>query len=377
MILQQKLLGDGIVFKFTDLKQIHLEVSNNCQASCPMCSRNISGGLENPLIKVQNWSLDDFKNIMNQEVFDQIDGFYFCGNFGDPILNNDLIDMCRYAKDMARPEINVSIHTNGGAKSTTWWKELAHALPKNHKVIFALDGLADTHSLYRIGTDFNNVIRNATAFIQEGGIAEWAFIKFKHNEHQVDDVRALSKKLKFQYFTVKNSSRFVGEAKTKVLDKSGNVTHYLEPSSDTTIKFIDRKIIDSFKDSIAHAKIDCKVLNNKEVYIDAYKQLFPCCHTASVPYMREQTNFHEWGDTVYSIVQTMMSQHHDMIKSLGNMDTTTRSIKEIINSPEYQSVWQEYWTTKKLFMCVRTCGNGPGIDFSKPKDQFIETTNIY
>ena len=60
------------MFKFTDLKQIHLEVSNNCQASCPMCSRNISGGLENPLIKVQNWSFNDFKNIMNQEVFDQI-----------------------------------------------------------------------------------------------------------------------------------------------------------------------------------------------------------------------------------------------------------------------------------------------------------------
>lgn len=365
------------MFKFTDLKQIHLEITNNCQASCPMCSRNISGGLENPLIKIQNWSLEDFKIIMNQEVLDQLEGFYFCGNFGDPILNNDLIDMCQHAKEVAHTKTHVSIHTNGGARSTFWWRKLAHSLPKNHRVVFALDGLADTHSLYRIGTDFNNIIKNASAFIEEGGTAEWAFIKFKHNEHQVDDCRTLSKTLGFSSFTVKNSIRFVGEARTKVLDKSGNITHYLEPASDTTIKFIDRKIIDSFKDLVGTANIDCKVLKSKEVYIDAYKNLFPCCHTASVPYMREQTNLHEWGENVHSIVQTMLLQHHDMINTLGNMNTTKRSVREIIDSPEYQTAWQEYWTTKKLLMCVRTCGTGPGIDFSKPKDQFIETTNTY
>jgi MoaA/NifB/PqqE/SkfB family radical SAM enzyme len=365
------------MFKFSELKQIHLEITNNCQASCPMCSRNISGGLENPLIKIQNWSLDDFKTIMTKEVLDQIDGFYFCGNFGDPILNNDLIDMCHYAKETAPIENYVTIHTNGGARSSGWWKELAHALPKNHRVVFALDGLANTHSLYRIGTDFDNIIKNATAFIEEGGNAEWAFIKFKHNEHQVEECRSLSKNLGFNNFTVKNSIRFIGEAKARVLDKSGNITHYLEPATDTPIKFIDKKVIESFKEIVATAEIDCKVLKSKEIYIDAYRHLYPCCHTASVPYMREQTNFHEWGPNVYTIVQSMLTQHQEMIEYLGNMDVTKRSIKEIIDSTEYQTVWQEYWTTKKLLMCVRTCGTGNGIEFSKSKDQFVETPNIY
>jgi hypothetical protein len=337
-----------------------------------MCSRNISGGLENPLIKIQNWTLDDFKTIMTLEVFNQIGGFYFCGNFGDPILNNDLIDMCRYSTLTAPEHMSISIHTNGGARPTSWWRELAHALPKKHRVVFALDGLADTHSLYRIGTEFDNIIKNAKAFIQEGGHAEWAFIKFKHNEHQVDACRTLSKQIGFASFTVKNSIRFIGESKVKVLDRNRNITHYLEPATDTTIKFIDKKVVESFKELAANANINCKVLNSKEIYIDAYKHMYPCCHIASVPYMREQTD-----PNVYSIVQTMLKQHKIMLSDIGDMDVTKQSIKEIIESKEYQTVWQKYWHEEKFLMCVRTCGFGPGLDFSKPKDQFIETINTY
>ena len=55
------------MFKFSQLKQIHLEITNNCQASCPMCSRNIHGGIDNPLISLASWDLDMFKHIMNKE----------------------------------------------------------------------------------------------------------------------------------------------------------------------------------------------------------------------------------------------------------------------------------------------------------------------
>lgn len=169
------------MFNFKDLKDIHLEITNRCQASCPMCSRNVHGGLENPLIKNNDWTINDFKHIMSSEVLRQITGFYFCGNFGDPIINNDLIEMCQYSTG-TNPDLYIRIHTNGGARNKQWWKDLAKALPPSHNVIFAIDGLADTHSLYRVGTDFNKVLENAKAFINAGGTAEWAFIKFKHNE---------------------------------------------------------------------------------------------------------------------------------------------------------------------------------------------------
>ena len=347
------------MFKYEQLKTVHLEITNNCQASCPMCNRNINGGLDNPLIKIQNWSLDEFKKIMNP-LFELIHGYYFCGNFGDPILNNDLLEMCHHSSVYA-PRVRVSIHTNGGARSTEWWAKLAGALPADHMVTFALDGLADTHHLYRVGTTFDTVTRNAKTFIQAGGRAEWVFIRFKHNEHQVEEARRLASQWGFEKFTVKNSSRFILEPSVKVVDRTGVETHQIEPASDTPLKFIDKKVINAYKQVVASSTISCKVQEDKEIYIDAYRNLYPCCWLASVPYSYVD------NDDAIEVRTAMLQQHQELITSLGNTNTLTRSVEEIINSDQYQSVWDSYWTTNKLIVCARTCGTNTA--FAKPKDQ--------
>jgi len=350
------------MFKFNELKQVHLEITNNCQASCPMCNRNISGGLDNPLIKIQNWTLSEFKLIMTPEVLKQIDGYYFCSNFGDPMMNSDLIEMCDWSNTTA-PNVHITIHTNGGARTPKWWATLAQALPHEHKVVFALDGLADTHSLYRVDVDFNKVIENATAFIQAGGRAEWVFIKFKHNEHQVIEAQDMSVKLGFKSFVLKNSSRFILEPKVKVVNRQDVLTHYIEPATETPLKFIDKKVIQAYKEIVSNSKINCKVQRDKEVYIDAYKNLYPCCWIASVPY----TYIDE--DAALEVRTEMLRQHYKLMASLGDTNTLNRSICEIINSKEYQSAWSDYWTTDKLITCARTCG--VNMDFAQPKDQIV------
>lgn len=353
------------MFRFSELKQVHLEITNNCQASCPMCARNINGGEINPRVQLNDWTLDDFKTIMNPEVLNQIHGFYFCGNYGDPILNNDLLEMCRYATE-TNPNCQNFIHTNGGARKTEWWAELATVMPKNHRVIFALDGLSDTHSLYRIGTKFETVLQNAKAFIDAGGEAEWVFIRFQHNQHQVDEAERLSKEYGFKYFTVKNSSRFLLEAKINVVNRKGEKTHIIEPASDTPMKFIDKKTIDNFHKIMDNSVIDCKVQKDKEIFIDAHKNLFPCCHTGAIPYL-----WHSQPELSH-VSQLMRDQHFDMVKTLGELDATKRSIKDIIDSTEFQTAWETYWHIKKLVICVRTCGVSKDINFSRPREQWSD-----
>lgn len=357
------------MFKFNELKTIHLEISNNCQASCPMCSRNVNGGLENPLIKVNDWTLDEFKAIMSPQVLHQIETFYLCGTFGDPMMNNDLIEMCRYAKE-TNPNIYVHIHTNGGARKEEWWKQLAEALPVNHKVVFAIDGLEDTHSLYRIGTKYETVVRNAQAFMSAGGIAEWAYIIFLHNEHQVDEARQRANDLGFKYFTTKNSSRFLIEPRSPAVDKHGAVTHYIEPASFTPMKFIDKSVIENWRQILSVAEIECKVFKDKEIYIDAHKDFYACCWLANIPYS------YITRDVAADVRQEMVKQHNAMMERLGEVNVLRRSIEEIINSDAYQSIWEDMWHNDKSIVCARTCGKHPEAKISRNIDQFSEHTEF-
>jgi len=350
------------MFKFDQLKSIHLEITNNCQASCPMCSRNNHGGLPNPLINNTSWTIADFKTVMTPEVFKQIHGFYICGNFGDPILNNDLIKMCEYTKSVA-PDMPLRIHTNGSARSTSWWKRLARALPNNNGIVFALDGLSDTHSIYRIGTDFDTITRNAQAVIEEGIAAEWVFIRFKHNEHQVEEARQLAKDLGFTTFTVKNSSRFLLDPQFKVLDKQGELIYNLEPSSDNKMIFIDKNVIKNYRTVMSSMTIDCHAQEKREIYIDAYKNVFPCCWLASIPYNHIEDN------TISSVRYAIRDDYTDLINTLGNVNGLNKSIKDIINSQPWQTCWEEYWTSKKLITCARTCGRSTITTFAQPRDQ--------
>ena len=358
------------MFKFNELRQIHLEITNNCQAHCPMCSRNRHGGIENPLIKINNWTLEQFQNTINQEVLDQVEALYFCGNFGDPLLNNDLIDMVDYTVNQ-KPDIEIRIHTNGSLRNVQWWEQLARALPKNHVVVFAIDGLSDTHHLYRIGTDYNQILRNATAFIQAGGIAEWAFIRFKHNAHQVETARKISAESGFQRFVLKDSSRFVLDKKFPVLSSQRVISHFLEPAIESKIVFIDRKVLDNYQQIVASSTIECYAQQQKEIYIDAFGRLFPCCWLASTPY-----NYTEDGSEILEVRKVMNDQYNDMIEDFGgidNIDTKYNSVKSIINSKAYQTVWDRYWSDPKMVTCARACGVNA---LSKPIDQFIERESL-
>ena len=354
------------MFKFNQLETVHVEISTRCQASCPMCPRNYHSGVVNPNLKIADWTYSEFIKIFNDTVLSQITGIYFCGNFGDPIMNDDLIIMCQYLKDNA-PHITLRIHTNGGARRKDWWKRLRNALPDDHIVIFGIDGLEDTHQLYRIGTKYDTVIKNAREFIINGGNAEWVFIKFKHNQHQIIEAESRSKELGFKRFTIKSTTRFIGEPKYSVLDKDSNVLYYLEPPDQNQIVLIDKSDIDKFDEWYRRTEIDCYVLKNKEIYIDAHKNVFPCCFLASAPYN------HSFVQPILTeIRKKIMDQYYELISSIGGLeklDVLSRSIEEIVNDNIWQLVWDVYWNEKKLITCGRVCGKTP---FSKPIDQFVK-----
>jgi MoaA/NifB/PqqE/SkfB family radical SAM enzyme len=347
------------MFSFEQLEQVQVEITNRCQASCPMCLRNIHGGIENPSLKLTDWTLDQFKHIFNYDVLNQIKHINFCGDFGDPIINSDLLEMCRYLKEYS--SISVTIHTNGSARSIEWWELLARALPTDHKVEFALDGLNDTHALYRTGTDYDTIIRNAIAFMEAGGKAHWMYIKFKHNEHQVETACNLATTLGFKSFTVKNSKRFGKQF--PVLNRTGEVTHYIEQpttSSIQPVEFVDLKDYKSW-----NSKINCFTLNDKELYIDAQGHVLPCCLIGSFLYANYNIDLYNKYNlidsmSVVGIANEVQSEVFNTIEELGGLqvlDANTHSIKDIMSTNMWQTLIQQKWTTNSSAPCTILCGS--------------------
>jgi MoaA/NifB/PqqE/SkfB family radical SAM enzyme len=170
------------MYRYNEIKTVHLEITENCNASCPMCARNINGGEDNPHLKGNELSLADCKTIFTPEFIAQLDRMYMCGNFGDPISAKDTLEVFEYFREN-NPKMNLCMYTNGSAKKSEWWANLAKAMGKNAYVVFSIDGLEDTNHLYRQNTIWNKIIENAQAFIDAGGRARWDYIVFAHNEH--------------------------------------------------------------------------------------------------------------------------------------------------------------------------------------------------
>lgn len=359
------------MFEYSQLKDIHLEVTSRCQASCPMCLRNHHGGQKNHLLELHDWTLENFKSRLNRELLEQLHGFYFCGNLGDPIINNDLQNMIEYAVSV-NPALYIRLHTNGSAKTHTWWEELAEVLPTNHLVTFALDGLEDTHILYRTGTNYNKIIKNAKAFIDAGGRAEWCFIKFKHNEHQVDSAEQLASDLGFKKFTVKNTGRFIAKASFDVLDTFGNITHELQPPTDMYAPIVSEDHIAQYKKITESSEITCVVQQEKSIYIDCRGDVYPCCWLGSIPWMQTEKSI---ADIVR---QDMKQQWLDVIQNLGGLEkinTDLYTIQEIIDNNKWQTVWDHIWHVNKNIMCAKTCGKMP-VNVAQPTKQQRQVTDF-
>src|ERR1019366_4275694 len=117
---------------------IHLELSELCNADCPMCGRNRKGS-KNPNLIDASLHLDSIKKIFPPYFVLRLKRIQLCGNFGDPLATNDLIPILQYFRGLV-PDVMLMIHTNASLRSVTWWEEFGQlcSLPKD-RVKFSID----------------------------------------------------------------------------------------------------------------------------------------------------------------------------------------------------------------------------------------------
>jgi len=326
------------MYKFENIRDVHLELTSKCQARCPMCPRRINGGILNPLITLNEITLEQFKEWFSVDFIKHLDSLFMCGNLGDPIIAQDCLEIFQYIKKI-NPIIQLSMHTNGSARSVQWWEQMAYT---KVRVIFGIDGLVDTHRLYRIDTNYNKIIENATAFIKAGGHAEWHMLIFHHNEHQIDECQQLSQQMGFKYFQIKHTTRFV-DGKFHVLNDQGKTTNILYPTEKS--KQMTGKVTQYLSDVIP--TIQCKAQKYKQIYVSADGTVSPCC----------------WLDFNWILPkQDTRIDYMDKIGVFPNLNNT--SLENVFASNFFNDI-ERTWTSDCLKECSKQCGS-----FDKLRAQF-------
>jgi len=310
--------------------KLDVELSNICNAACPMCSRtNINNTKPNNTSSYINGktqiTFESFKNIIDKNTF--INDYNFCGNWSDPIAAKDFLKIIEY---IANKKVVIRIHTNGSLKPKEWWKELGKILscnPKNN-IIFGIDGLEDTNHLYRRHTNFSKIIENTTSYINNTKAeATWAFIPFKHNEHQIDIAKQKAKELGFKRFVINHTSRFYNLKKDSFIFYENGIKEILEPAKNSP------KII-----LYDNNGIKCLAKNTKNLFLSFDQLIFPCCYI--------EDSFRKRNDTELNSIIDM--------NDLEKLDATKYTFTEIIQSDIFKLI-EMSWLKNTPETCYKKC----------------------
>ena len=262
-----------------NIRTVHIELTDKCQAQCPMCARNFHGGATRPFIRNGDMSIAQFKEWFPKDFLAQLDNFYSCGNYGDPAFANDCLEIYSYVRE-CNPTVRLAIHTNGGMRNPQWWRNLAQY---NIEVIFAVDGFKGKHELYRKNTKFDKVIENLKAYCDAGGNARVDSLVFAHNEHEVDELEDYLLGLGVQSVNFVSTTRFYEMKEFEVQDNNGNVEYTLKPAQTEKFKRTPNKSLNALTNEIVrNAAIDAVIIEPKcvteqGIYVDPYGNIFPCC----------------------------------------------------------------------------------------------------
>jgi sulfatase maturation enzyme AslB (radical SAM superfamily) len=181
----------------------------------------------------------------------KLDKMFMCGDYGDPAAGRHTLDIYRYFRRI-NPEIVLGMNTNGAIQNAAWWQTLGEIFHRQRDyVVFSIDGLQDTNSVYRVNSNWSKLMANVQAYIAAGGSAHWDMLVYKHNQHQVDTCEKLARDMGFTWFRAKVSKR-------PLADKLEFPIGWARPS-------------------VNKGAIRCHALIEKSAYINAQGRLIPCC----------------------------------------------------------------------------------------------------
>jgi len=253
-------------WSYANTRYVHVELSNSCNAACPLCPRYVNRSLMvNPDLELGSISIEKFKQWFPLDFVQRSSEWIFCGTNGDPMMAKDAYEIIEYVATNSKARIQ--INTNGSMRSPEFWKKLGllfaekieeggeekifkdpdweqHSknsiyrdiIDRRRYVVFSIDGLEDTNHIYRRNVNWQKLMANVRAYTSTGAYSIWDFLIFKHNEHQLEEAESFAYEIGITNFTPKRPFGFDHFDSNyymdmNVYDAGGKYLYKIEPAS--------------------------------------------------------------------------------------------------------------------------------------------------
>lgn len=211
---------------------LSIEPTTSCNLRCPQCPSGLrqftrdTGMLQSDLNKRV---IDELRRTLTYITY------YFQG---EPYLNPEFLDMVKYASDN---NIYTSTSTNAHYLTPEMSKRTIDS--GLNRLIISLDGTTqETYGKYRIGGSLQKVLDGTKNLVEakkaagKGPHIVWQFIVFGHNEHQINDMKALAKEYGVDALGIKTAQIYDFESNLDLIPSNPEYSRYDVSSEKPTIK---------------------------------------------------------------------------------------------------------------------------------------------
>ena len=325
-------------------KYLQIEITSYCNSHCGACQRHISykDDTIHPKLELQHMNFKLWRSIIDQANKLDFELVNLNGNFGDAGMHPGLLYMAEYL--FTKSDMRLQISTNGSLRTTEFWKKLATMGGNRLQVIFCVDGLKDTHSIYRRKTSFDKIIENIKAFTSAGGNANMTTTLFNHNKHQIKDIAKLAKEIGcFEHRARKSYS-------LKDYLSLDNVVVSTKDIQDSDVQVTKYRTVNSGRTKHEpHTQSKCPWYNRKYVQIDPYGQIWNCCYASETRYGTDKDNLnHPDANELFS----------------SDLDLRKNTLENALQSYHWERSKNRI-EDEKWYICYDVCG----LDANKQKWQ--------
>lgn len=212
---------------------IEIEPTTSCNLRCPQCP----SGLREFTRDTGMLDLDLYKKIID-EIHPELVWLilYFQG---EPFLNKSFLEFVKYAASK-------NLYTATSSNAHYFTDEMAKATVESglDRLIISIDGTnQETYSKYRKGGQLNKVIEgteNLLKWKKELGVQTphiiWQFIAFKHNEHQIPEIKKLAKEIGVDELGIKTAQIYDYQTSNEFIPENEDLSRYSKTETGYQIK---------------------------------------------------------------------------------------------------------------------------------------------